>query len=59
MAVNIYLALFRRYDHTLLERMERKYFLFCYLFPLIPAFIFVFIESEAKGKVYGSATVSP
>lgn len=30
----------------------------CYLFPFIPAFAFLFIKNEEKGKVYGDATVS-
>ncbi|KFY94550.1 hypothetical protein V500_03165 [Pseudogymnoascus sp. VKM F-4518 (FW-2643)] len=55
MACNIYLALFRGYDVALLKKMEWKYFVFCYLVPFIPALTFLFVKTEARGKVYGSA----
>jgi hypothetical protein len=37
--------------------LEWKYILFCYGVPFIPAFIFFFVRSESRGKVYGSAVV--
>lgn len=42
----------------MLRKLEWKYFLFSYGVPFVPAFIFLFIETESNGKVYGSAYVS-
>ncbi|KAJ5176164.1 uncharacterized protein N7482_002041 [Penicillium canariense] len=57
MALNIYLTCFRRYDMTMLRKLEWRYFLFSYGAPFISAFIYLFIETSAKGKVYGSAFI--
>ena len=57
MACNVYLTFFRRYDAEQLRSLEWKYIFFCYDVPFIPAFIFFFIRSESRGKVYGSAVV--
>ncbi|EFE34149.1 cAMP receptor-like protein, putative [Trichophyton benhamiae CBS 112371] len=40
-----------------LRKLEWKYMVICYLFPFIPAFAFLFIKNEEKGKVYGDATL--
>ena len=58
MACNVYLALFHHYNTDLLRPLEWKYFLFCYGVPFIPAFVFLFIETNSNGKVYGDAIVS-
>jgi hypothetical protein len=42
----------------MLRGLEWRYFLFSYGTPFIPAFVFLFIETSTKGKVYGSAFVS-
>jgi hypothetical protein len=57
MACNVYLTFFKRYDAKQLRSLEWKYILFCYAVPFIPAFIFFFVRSESRGKVYGSAEV--
>jgi hypothetical protein len=57
MACNVYLTFFRKYDAQQLRLFEWKYILFCYGVPFIPAFIFFFMRSESRGKVYGSAVV--
>ncbi|KAI9041694.1 uncharacterized protein KD926_006592 [Aspergillus affinis] len=57
MACNVYLTFFRRYDSDQLRRLEWKYLAFCYGLPFIPAFAYVFIQTEARGKVYGSALI--
>ena len=57
MACNVYLTFFRKYDAEQLRMLEWKYILFCYGVPFIPAFIFFFVRSESRGKVYGSAVV--
>lgn len=58
MACNVYLTFFHKYNSEQLRQLEWKYVLFCYGLPFIPAFVYFFIETEARGKVYGSAIVS-
>ncbi|RHZ49698.1 putative cAMP receptor-like protein [Aspergillus thermomutatus] len=55
MACNVYLTFFHKYNSEQLRQLEWKYVLFCYGLPFIPAFVYFFIETEARGKVYGSA----
>ncbi|CAI7658938.1 unnamed protein product [Penicillium pancosmium] len=55
MACNVYLTFFHKYDSEQLRQIEWKYLLFCYGLPLIPAFVYFFIKTEALGRVYGSA----
>ncbi|KFY70152.1 hypothetical protein V498_10387, partial [Pseudogymnoascus sp. VKM F-4517 (FW-2822)] len=38
-----------------LRKLEWKYCIACYGIPFIPAFVYLFIETKARGKVYGSA----
>ncbi|EFR00752.1 hypothetical protein MGYG_03756 [Nannizzia gypsea CBS 118893] len=57
MACNVYLTLFHRYSTAELRKLEWKYIIICYVLPFIPAFAFLFIKSEDKGKVYGDATL--
>lgn len=59
MAFNVYLTFFHKYDARQLRTLEWKYIVFCYGTPFIPAFVYFFISTEGKGKIYGSATVSP
>lgn len=58
MACNVYLTFFHKHDSDQLRRLEWKYLLCCYGLPFIPAFAYFFIETKARGKVYGSADVS-
>lgn len=58
MACNVWLSFFRSYDAVQLRRLEWKYCVACYGLPFIPAFIYLFISTPGRGKVYGSATVS-
>ncbi len=58
MAINVYLTFFRKYDAKQLRKLEWKYILFCYGIPFIPAFVYFFVNSPSRGKVYGSAVVS-
>jgi hypothetical protein len=58
MAFNVYLTFFRRYKAPQLRKLEKVYLVLCYGLPFIPAFVYVFIHTEGKGKVYGSALVS-
>ncbi|PLB43124.1 hypothetical protein P170DRAFT_72529 [Aspergillus steynii IBT 23096] len=55
MACNVYLTFFCKYDSDRLRRLEWKYFAFCYGTPFIPAFVYFFIKTGARGKIYGTA----
>ncbi|EAW14693.1 putative cAMP receptor-like protein [Aspergillus clavatus NRRL 1] len=55
MACNVYLTFFHKYDSDQLRRLEWKYLVLCYGLPFIPAFVYFFVETESRGKVYGSA----
>lgn len=57
MACNVYLTLFRRYTTADLKKQEWKYLICCYGIPFIPAFVFLFIKSDERGKLYGPAVV--
>jgi len=57
MAINVYLIVFRRYDAESLRRLEWKYFAGIVVFTFIPALVFLFINTEEKGPMYGSVTV--
>jgi hypothetical protein len=58
MACNVYLTFFRKYDAKQLRLLEWRYVVLCYGIPFIPAFVYFFIRSDSRGKVYGSAVVS-
>lgn len=58
MACNVYLTFFHKYNSEQLRRLEWKYAVCCYGLPFIPAFVYFFIKSQARGRVYGSAIVS-
>lgn len=58
MAINVYLTLFRKYNAQQLKALEWRYHLMCNGAPFIVALVYVFIETEARGKMYGPAVVS-
>lgn len=58
MACNVYLTFFHKYDSEQLRRLEWKYVLCCYGVPFVPAFAYFFIQTQARGRIYGSALVS-
>lgn len=57
MACNVYLTFFHKYNSDQLRRLEWKYVVGCYGLPFIPAFLYFFIRTPARGRVYGSAFV--
>ncbi|SPO02025.1 related to cAMP receptor (Car4) [Cephalotrichum gorgonifer] len=57
MAINVYLIVFRRYDGQALKRLERKYIAVITTFTFIPALVFLFIDTDDKGPMYGSVTL--
>ena len=59
MAFNVYLALFRQWTAERMRAQEWKYFVACYGAAFIPATIYLFVDTESRGKVYGPALVRP
>ncbi|KAL8791871.1 MAG: hypothetical protein Q9195_005533 [Heterodermia aff. obscurata] len=55
MAINVYLTLFKKYNAQQLKAVEWKYHLACYGVPFVMALSLLFVETHAKGKVYGPA----
>lgn len=58
MAINVYMTLFKNYNAEQLRALEWKYHIMCYGTPFIVAITCLFIETEARGKIYGPAIVS-
>lgn len=58
MACNVYLTFRHRYSSSQLRGLEWKWLLACYGIPFIPAITYAFVRTEAKGRIYGPATVS-
>lgn len=59
MAINVYLALFRKYNSQQLKALEWRYHLMAYGAPFIVALIYIFVETKERGHVYGPADVRP
>ncbi|KAG8527548.1 uncharacterized protein KY384_007700 [Bacidia gigantensis] len=57
MALNVYLALFCAWTAQRLRAQEWKYFLGCYGAAFVPSLIYIFVETEGRGKIYGPATL--
>lgn len=57
MAINVYLTLFKKYNAQQLKAMEWRYHLACYGIPFVVALTLLFVETQARGKVYGPAVV--
>ena len=58
MSLNVYLALFHGWTTARLQSFDWYYLSICYGFSLIPAVVYLFVKSAAKGRVYGPAIVS-
>ncbi|KAL9127014.1 MAG: hypothetical protein Q9217_004029 [Psora testacea] len=57
MAINVYMTIFRKYKPEKLKSLEWKYHVMCYGFPFIIAFIYIFISTPSRGRIYGDATL--
>ncbi|QGA17825.1 hypothetical protein EYB26_005501 [Talaromyces marneffei] len=57
MAVNVYLVFFRGYTIDQLRSLDLAYLLICYGLSFIPAFVFIFINTNARGPIYGPAVI--
>jgi hypothetical protein len=58
MALNAWLTFYRQYSAAQLRSLEKYYFGFVILFPLLASTVFIFIDDNEKGKIYGPAIVS-
>lgn len=58
MALNIYLAFYRKYTAEDLMKLEKWYFSACYGLPLCLAVALQLIKTDDRGRVYGPAQVS-
>lgn len=57
MAINVYLVFFRGYNTHQLRKLDIWYLVACYGLSFIPAFVFLFVSTKDRGRVYGSAVV--
>lgn len=57
MAVNVYLVFFKGYTVDQLRSLDLAYLLICYGLSFVPAFVFIFISTNARGPVYGPAII--
>ena len=56
-SINVYLTLFKKYSAHDLKAIEWRYMLMAYGGPFVIAFIFLFVETKERGKIYGPAVV--
>ncbi|KAK4187343.1 hypothetical protein QBC35DRAFT_384978 [Podospora australis] len=57
MAVNVFLIVFRNFELQSLKNLEWKYAVVITFVTFIPAFVFLFVNTEEKGPLYGSVTL--
>lgn len=57
MAINVYLVFFGHFTVKQLRLLDFRYLLGCYGLSFIPAFTFIFVSNEDRGRIYGNAIV--
>ncbi|CAI7662464.1 unnamed protein product [Penicillium pancosmium] len=57
MALDTYLVVFHRFDTHSLHKLEKYYLSIITIVTFIPALVFLFIRTPAKGPVYGSEKI--
>jgi hypothetical protein len=57
MAINVYLAFFRGWTVERLRGLDVWYLLACYGLSFVPALVFIFIETQERGRIYGEAII--
>lgn len=57
MALDTYLVVFYRFDTHSLHKLEKYYLSIITIVTFIPALVFLFIGTPAKGPIYGSEKV--
>lgn len=57
MALNIYLAFYKKFSAEDLKKLEKWYFSFCYGLPLALAIVLQVIKTKERGRIYGPALV--
>jgi hypothetical protein len=58
MALDTYLVVFHRFDTHSLHKLEKYYLSIITIVTFIPALVFLFIRTPAKGPIYGSEKVN-
>lgn len=58
MALDVYLVVFYHFDGRALKSLEIPYVVAITTLTFIPALVFLFIRTSARGSIYGSAIVS-
>ena len=58
MAFNVYLIFFHKYNVEQLRALDWRYLLGCYGASFVPAFVYLFVNTKARNKIYGPAVVS-
>lgn len=58
MALDVYLAVFHHFDGRALQKLEIMYVVAITVLTFIPALVFLFIRTPARGPIYGGAIVS-
>ncbi|KFY76537.1 hypothetical protein V499_03828 [Pseudogymnoascus sp. VKM F-103] len=57
MALNVFLTFFYQYGPTEFLALEKYYLVFNYGVPAIPSIVFVLLQTEERGRVFGNATL--
>jgi hypothetical protein len=57
MALNVYLTFYYHYGADQLRALEKYYLMACYGVPFIPAFAYLWINTDGRGRIYGDATL--
>jgi len=57
MAINVYMTIFRNYNAEQLKRLEWRYHVMAYGLPFVVALTYIFVETSARGRIYGPATL--
>ena len=55
MAINVYMTIFRNYNAEQLKRLEWRYHVMAYGLPFIVAISYIFVDTPARGRIYGPA----
>ncbi|KAG5296928.1 G-protein coupled receptor [Histoplasma ohiense] len=54
MSINVYLTSSHRYRPAELKELEWRYLILCYVLPFLPAFAFLFVNTNENGHIYGN-----
>ncbi|MCJ1370771.1 hypothetical protein MMC20_001984 [Loxospora ochrophaea] len=57
MACNVYLAIFHKYTTKQLRSLDKWYLVGCYGASCVPAFAYIGVSTQKRGRVYGPAVI--